>query len=253
MSARNIKLTISYDGTDFYGWQIQPEGRTVQGEILSSLRQMHKHDVRLYAAGRTDSGVHAEGQVANFLTDIDSIDSNRFHIAMNSFLPPDVRVLDSAAVPDDFHSRYSAKVRVYRYYFTVDEIVHPRVARYCARLTHHPSIGRLNELCHPLIGSHDFSTFTVPREQSESKVRHVHNAAFFPLGRLLVFEISANAFLWRMVRSVVGTLTELDKQGRSPVEVERRLLARDHKAAGPTAAASGLFLHRVEYPWEAMR
>lgn len=253
MSTRNIRLTLSYDGTDFHGWQVQAEGRTVQGEILNALQRMHKGEVPLNAAGRTDSGVHADGQVINFLTDIDSIAAERYHVAINSYLPPDVRALDSAAVPNEFHARYSARLRVYRYYLCVGEVVHPRVARYCGRLMHRPSIDRLNELCHPLLGSHDFTTFTVPRDLSESKVRHVHHAAFFPLGRHLVFEISANAFLWRMVRSVVGTLIELDKQAHSPVELERRLFARDHKAAGPTAEASGLFLHRVEYPRELNR
>lgn len=252
MPTRNLKLTVAYDGTEFLGWQVQAEGRTVQGVIQAALERMHHEPVTLYAAGRTDSGVHADGQVINFRTSIDSIESDRFHIALNSYLPKDVQAVSSALVPDGFHARYSARQRVYRYYYTSSDVLHPRQRSFAIRLRHHPSPAALNRLCAPLVGSHDFSTFTLPRETSRSRIRYVRSASFFPLNGQLVFEISANGFLWRMVRSIVGTVVDLEKKGYGPDEVRRRLEACDHAAAGPSAPSAGLVLHYVDYPDEEL-
>lgn len=240
-------MTIAYDGTNFAGWQIQPGERTVQGEVMSALERMHRCEVRVLAAGRTDSGVHADGQVISFLTSIHSLPAHRFPVALNSYLPRDVQALAGQLAPDDFHARYWARLRHYRYYWTSADVVPPAIAHRVAAIKHRPSIRRLNELARPLIGAHDFSTFTLPSEPSESRVREVTGIAFFPQGDLVVMHISANAFLWRMVRSIAGTLIELDKTGAEPVQVRERLRARDHGAAGPSAPAKGLVLHRVEY------
>jgi tRNA pseudouridine38-40 synthase len=245
---RNIRVTLAYDGTDFYGWQIQAEGRTVQGELMRALARMHRHEVKVYAAGRTDSGVHATGQVANFRTDIGSIPASEFYVALNSYLPRDVQALASREVDASFHARYSARRRVYRYFWTHSRSVLPTMRTRVTKLKYRPSVARLNELARPLLGAHDFSTFTLPTEPSENRVRCVESAVFFPCGELVVFQIAANAFLWRMVRSIAGTLIELDKLAAEPVEVEARLAARDHSSAGPSAPAHGLVLHRVDYP-----
>ena len=251
MSRRNLKLTVAYDGCNFVGWQVQRSGRTVQGVILEALERMHGERVVVHAAGRTDSGVHADGQVINFITTIDSIDSNAFHIALNSYLPPDVKALDSREVSESFHARYSAVRRVYRYYYATSTVLHPRQRAFAVRLRHRPSTERLNRLAAPLIGSHDFSTFTIPRESSRTRVREVMSAGFFPLHGQLVFEISANGFLWRMVRSITGTLIALEKEGAGPNEIRSRLAACDRKEAGPSAPPGGLVLHCVEYPDES--
>jgi tRNA pseudouridine38-40 synthase len=248
---RNIRATVAYDGTGFYGWQVQASGRTVQGEIIDALVRMHRHDVKVYAAGRTDSGVHADGQVINFRTDIDSIPASEYCVALTSYLPEDIQIVDSREVDDDFHARYSAVRRVYRYYWTYARSVAPTLRRRVTRLKHRPDIARLNELARPLLGSHDYSTFTLPTEPSENRVRVVEAVSFSPRGELVVMEIAANAFLWRMVRSIAGTLIELDKIGAEPIEVEARLAACDHASAGPSAPASGLVLHRVDYPDDA--
>jgi tRNA pseudouridine38-40 synthase len=248
MSKRNLKLTLAYDGTDFVGWQVQRSGRTVQGVILEALERMHGERVVVHAAGRTDSGVHADGQVISFETTIDSIPANAFHVALNSYLPPDVKALDSREVPADFHARYSAVRRTYRYFYAYGDVIHPRGRSYAVKLRHRPSVRQLNRLCGPLVGSHDFTTFTLPRETSRTKVRNVISAGFFPLHGQLVFEISANGFLWRMVRSVTGTLIQLEKEGAGADELRRRLLAADRAEAGPSAPAAGLVLHSVEYP-----
>ena len=252
MPSRNLKLTIAYDGTEFVGWQVQRTGRTVQGVIQDALKSMHRAPVTVYAAGRTDSGVHADGQVINFRTTIDSIPSTEYHIALNSFLPRDVRAVMSAEVPDSFHARYSATRRVYRYYYALGDVLHPRRRAFAVRLRHRPCLQRLNRLSAPLIGSHDFTTFTLPRETSRSRVREVYSAGFFPLHGQLIFEISGSGFLWRMVRSVVGTLLELDKRQAEPNEMVRRLAACNRAEAGACAPSAGLVLHYVEYPDEQL-
>lgn len=245
---RNIRMTLAYDGTDFVGWQIQATGRTVQGVLMQALERMHRCRIKVNAAGRTDAGVHADGQVVNFHTNIDSIAAREYHVALNSYLPRDVQGLWSTEVDEQFHARFSARRRVYRYYWTSSRSVAPSCRYRVTRLKHRPDVRRLNELARPLVGEHDFSTFTPPTEPSESRMRRVEQVAFYPAGGLVVMQITANAFLWRMVRSIAGTLIELDKIAAEPVEVEARLAARDHAAAGPSAPPQGLVLHRVDYP-----
>jgi tRNA pseudouridine38-40 synthase len=247
-SPRNLRVTLAYDGSEFFGWQVQAKGRTVQGEVMRALARMHRHEVKVHAAGRTDSGVHADAQVVNFRTDIDSLPAREFFIALNSYLPRDVQALASEEVDETFHARYSAVRRVYRYYWTASRSVAPAIRGRVTRLKRRPCVQRLNALARPLLGPHDFSTFTLPTEPSENRIRAVESIGFFPRGELLVMQIAANAFLWRMVRSIAGTLIELDKIGAEPVEVRARLEARDHAAAGPSAPAQGLVLHRVDYP-----
>jgi len=247
MPSRNLKVTIAYDGTDFVGWQIQASGRTVQGVVEEALARMHDEPVRVAAAGRTDSGVHADGQVISFRSSIESIQPDRFHVALNSYLPRDVQALSSEEAEEDFHARFSARSRVYRYYYSLSDVLHPRGRSFAVRLRHPPSVLRLNRLCTPLLGSHDFSTFTVPRDTSSSRIRHVMSAGFFPLHGQLVFEIRANAYLWRMVRSIVGTIIDFEHDGAEPAEIAEALRREDHDAAGPTAPASGLVLHYVDY------
>lgn len=252
MPSRNLKLIIAYDGTDFYGWQVQRTRRTVQGVIQDALSRMHGAPVTVYAAGRTDSGVHADGQVINFRTTIDSIPAGEYHIALNANLPRDVRAVSSMEVPESFHARYSATCRVYRYFHALGDVLHPHQRSFAVRLRRYPSVQRLNRLCAPLVGSHDFTTFTLPRDTSRSKVREVFSAAFYPHGGQLVFEIAANGFLWRMVRSIVGTLLELDRKEAEPSEMVRRLAACNQAEAGPCAPSEGLVLHCVHYPDEQL-
>ena len=244
--SRTLKVTIAYDGTDFVGWQAQARGRTVQQEVERSLSSMHHHPVAVVAAGRTDSGVHADGQVVHFCTDIDTLPVDTYCRALNANLPRDIRALDATEVDGRFHARHSATMRTYRYYWRLPGCESVTDRRSVA-LRRFPSVARLNALARPLLGVHDFSTFTLPSEASRSRVRDVRRLSFFPARGRLVMEIAANAFLWRMVRLIAGTLVELDTAGCEPVEVERRLRARAHRAAGAAAPAAGLVLHRVEY------
>ena len=246
MQNRNIRLRIAYDGTDFCGWQIQDGQRTVQGEMEQALDIIHEHPVRLRAAGRTDSGVHAHGQVANFVTD-SSIPTERIWKALNSRLPRDIRVYSSEEVPESFHSRYDARWRVYKYFIHISEYSDPFTRRFCLTLKRGPDMTILNRHAADLIGAHDFTTFSATGDQSESRVREIRSAVFYRERQFLVFRIVGNAFLWRMVRSVVGTVLEVEEAGH-PVGYLRELIeSRDRSRAGSTAAAKGLTLFRVVY------
>lgn len=249
---RNIRLTVSYDGTDFSGWQRQKSDRSVQEELERALAKMHGHEVLTYGAGRTDSGVHAHGQVANFYTDIASIPADRFVPALNGLLPRDVRILDSRPAPFDFHSRFDAASRRYRYFTLVGQ-GDPWRLRYAHQLFKRPDIAVLNGMASKLLGETDFTSLSSAQDASLSRFRCVSEASFRWEGDMLVFEIAANAFLWRMVRSIVGTILYFEAEGKGAADMAALLAARDRKLAGPTAPARGLFLWNVEYYPEPRR
>ncbi len=244
---RNIRIVVAYDGTNFSGWQVQKDQRTVQGVIEAGLERMHGHPVKVIGAGRTDSGVHAVGQVANFITDIDSIPAHRYRDALNSYLPHDVRALKSDEVDILFDSRRWAKARVYRYYILMGDVGLPHLRNYCIKIRHRPDIVKLNDMAGILVGERDFTSFSATRDENEKKLRRVYSASFYPEGNFIVFQIVANAFLWKMVRSIVGTILELEKNGMGLKEFSEILEKRDRKLAGVTAPARGLFLERVIY------
>jgi tRNA pseudouridine38-40 synthase len=256
---RTIKLLIAYDGTDFCGWQRQSPSspsktslltdtaRTVQGIIETALEHLHKHPVPLTGAGRTDSGVHAAGQVAHFYTDIANIQPERFVPALNGLLPPDVRILESAEAPADFHARFDARLRSYRYYFICGRQALPHESRYALQLWRYPRIDLLNAYCRLLPGERDCSIFAGAGDMSKSHSRYISHAAFFTDGSRLVFEISANAFLWKMVRSIAGTFLHYEECGTSPELLREIILSGRRELAGPTLPPQGLFLWKVEY------
>jgi tRNA pseudouridine38-40 synthase len=247
MSERRIKLTVAYDGTDFCGWQRQDGQRTVQGELESALAKVHQHEVGITGAGRTDSGVHATGQVAGFETDIARIEAQSFVPALNAFLPRDVRVVEAVEAPARFHARFDARSRSYRYFIHCEAQPYPHELRYSWHIWQRPRLDDLNLMAAAILGERDFTTFASPRDQSESRHRRVEAASFRLEGRFLVFEIRANAFLWRMVRSLVGSMIEYDFKGYGSGHMAEVLEARDRSLAGPTAPPEGLFLTNVEY------
>ena len=256
---RNILLTISYDGTDFCGWQRQDDkdggeaNRTVQGEVEKALEKLHKEKITLYGSGRTDSGVHALGQAANFYTTIDSIPAQNFVRALNAFLPDDVRILDSCEVDEDFNARKSATSRMYRYFISLGEAVCANNARYSWFVPNYePNLERLNKYCECLKGEIDCASFAASGDDSVSTNRYIDGARFFMQkdiwgGELLVFEIEANAFLWKMVRTLTGTLLNLDKAGAPDDSMKMILDSHDRTKAGVTAPPTGLFLYKIKF------
>ncbi len=244
---RRIRLLIGYDGTDFCGWQVQPVDRSVQGEIEKALAAVHGHPVRLHGSGRTDTGVHATGQTAHFDTDIASIPADKFVPALNSRLPGDVRIYRSEEVSPDFHARYSALRRAYRYVVRSYASMTPMDQRFCLSLPQLPGLAQLNGYAAYLVGVHDFTTFTTAKDASESRVREIYQASWNMNGAALEFTICGNAFLWRMVRSLVGTMLDAAREGFPPEYMRDILASADRGRAGTTAPAMGLRLERVEY------
>lgn len=250
MPERNIKATVAYDGTDFIGWQVQRKGRTVQGVMQDGLGRMHGHPVHVLAAGRTDSGVHATGQVANFHSDIDSIPPEKFRDAVNSYLPRDVRILASEEVGPRFHARRSARLRVYRYYIVNGPVLLPHLRNYRHWVRRPLDLARLNEMASVLLGEHDFSCFSAEGDANESKVRTVAVSSFHVDGDTVTYTIAATSFLWKMVRTIIGTFLMLEEQGLGAPELLRIIDSGVRANAGGTAPARGLFLERVLYDEE---
>lgn len=251
MTRRPIQLVISYDGTDFGGWQRQKNARSIQEEIEKALEKMHGHPVRLTGAGRTDAGVHAAGQVAGFFTDIASIPADKFMLALNKLLPRDIRIISAGEAARDFHARFDASLRKYRYFIRCGGGQDAFVQRYAWCIPHQPSIGKLNAMASVIAGEHDFSAFASAKDISVSKSRFVRDSSFWFEGGRLVYQVSANAFLWRMVRSLVGTMVFFEQKAATESEagdLMRGILeSGDRKKAGPTAPPYGLFLWNVEY------
>jgi tRNA pseudouridine38-40 synthase len=248
---RNIRLLVAYDGSGFSGWQRQGlkarDVSTVQGVIEAALEKLHKKPVPLTGSGRTDAGVHAVGQVANFYTDIAGMEARRFVPALNSILPREVRVLESRETREDFHARFDAKSRTYQYRFITGRAPLPHETRYALPLWRRPCISLLNEYARLLLGEMDCSVFASPRDPSKSRSRYITQAWFFIEGDAMVFEISANAFLWKMVRSIAGTLLYCEERAILPEEVADLIRSGDRSRAGPTLPPQGLFLRRVDY------
>ncbi|MFW6361919.1 MAG: tRNA pseudouridine(38-40) synthase TruA [Spirochaetota bacterium] len=246
MSVR-IKCTIAYDGTRYAGWQIQPDDPTVQAEVERAAAAVVNQRVGVVASGRTDSGVHARGQVCHFDSPNESMPPEKYALALNRHLPADIRVLDSSRVTDGFHARYSAVAREYRYYLLQTRIADPFERPYCYCRSRLPAPGLLDGYAAQLVGRHDFTTFSAAGDESSSKLREVYSAGVYIQRGVMVFRIVGNAFLWRMVRSLVGTMLELGQSGEAPARMAELLRGRNRNLAGVTAPPYGLFLHKVSY------
>ncbi|MDC7219522.1 MAG: tRNA pseudouridine(38-40) synthase TruA [Spirochaetales bacterium] len=248
MTKQRVALLVSYDGTDFCGWQVQngQDSISVQGSMERALSEICGEKIGVTGSGRTDSGVHATGQVAHADIPV-NIPGPKVREALNSRLPGTIRILKSRVVPDDFHSRFGAVRREYGYYISPGIIPPAHRRNYCHYTRRRYNLRELNEIASVLRGVHDFSTFAAAGDQSKSRTREIFSSSFHREGDLLVFRIAGNAFLWRMVRSLTGTLLHVADQGGGPEEMARRLAAMDRNEAGPTAPSRGLFLEKVEY------
>jgi tRNA pseudouridine38-40 synthase len=243
---RNIKLTIEYDGTGYNGWQVQPNARTVQGVIEGILAQITGERVRLVASSRTDSGVHALGQVANFKTS-SSLDTRSFLRALNGLLPEDIRVKDVEEVDEAFHARFSAKQKVYEYRILNGE-VHSSLCRHFSWfIPGKLDLARMREAAMKLVGRHDFSSFCSAGSMHKTTAREIYGIQVGRRRGFVVIRIEANAFLKQMVRNIVGTLVEVGRRKLTPSEFGAILEARDRRKAGIAAPAKGLFLVKIHY------
>jgi tRNA pseudouridine38-40 synthase len=243
---RNIKLTIEYDGTGYHGWQIQPNVLTIQGTIEGKLAQITGEAVRLVASGRTDTGVHAMGQVAHFKTQ-SSLDVLSFLKALNSLLPENIRVKDVEEVDEAFHARFSAKGKVYEYRIFNGEFPSPFYRHFSWFVPAKLDLASMREAAMKLRGRHDFSSFCSTGSDHSSPLREIYAIDVGMRGDFIIIQVEANAFLKQMVRNIVGTLVEVGRQKLTPSQFGDILKARDRRRAGIPAPAQGLFLVRVDY------
>jgi tRNA pseudouridine38-40 synthase len=242
----NYRITIAYDGTDYQGWQMQAAAPTIQSVMTAALERLEGAPVIVHGAGRTDSGVHAEGQVASFRLrrEWDGLELRR---ALNGNLPPEIRVLEAAVAADDFHARFDARSKTYRYQIYQAEVMHPLLARYA---WHYPFVldpARLGEDGRLLLGTHDFTAFTVAACETKTRVRTLTDFRLEMNGPLWSLYFSADGFLRYMVRTMVESLLEANR-GRLKVGSLAQLIeSRDRTLIGAPAPAKGLTLMKVEY------
>jgi tRNA pseudouridine38-40 synthase len=241
---REIKLVIEYDGTNFVGWQTQQNGRSVQEEITKVLDQVLQEPISLIGAGRTDSGVHARGQVAGFRTK-SVLGVGSMHSALNGILPDDIYVRSVEEAPAGFHARYDARERLYRYYIVLTPSAIGRMYHWYVK--YDLNVQAMNAIAGQILGDQDFEAFC----KHEAEVNHyrctVNRSEWIPRGDELIYEIRANRFLHGMVRALVGTMVDVGR-GYTPVEDFAAILAsKDRRKAGMAAPPLGLFLEEVTY------
>jgi tRNA pseudouridine38-40 synthase len=241
---RIIKLTLEYDGTDYAGWQVQPDVATVQGVLEEALEKILKEPTRVHGAGRTDAGVHAAAQVAHFETS-SRMTAEEFVRALNSLLPADVRVSAAEEAAPDFHARYSARARRYRYAVTfVDSVFTRRHAYYVSGPL---DAAAMREAAAALVGEHDFAAFGNLSDDYDTTTRRVTEVRIEETLDGLEFYFTANAFLYKMVRNVVATLLAVGRGELKPAAIGRMLAAKERGAAPPPAPPQGLTLMGVSY------
>ena len=252
-SLRTWKLTLSYDGTDFAGWQVQPNASTIQGVLEHALARIEGTAVKAIGSGRTDAGVHALAQVASCCLR-NPIPAHGLLKALNRFLPPAIRVTGAEVVDAEFHARYSAVAKTYEYRIQRSAICPPFQARYAYWHPYPLDEPAMAGAAERLRGERDYRSFaSASGVAPQSTVRTVYSSAIRREGDLLVYRVRGSGFLYRMVRNLVGTLLEVGRRNLSEVDMDRVLAARDRRAAGPTAPARGLFLKGVEYPLPNVR
>ena len=243
---RNIKLLIAYDGTAYHGWQTQLNKATIQETIENAISIVTKQKIDLTGSGRTDSGVHACGQVANFKADT-KIPEEKVKIAINANLPPDIRILDSVDVSMDFNSRFDALDKTYMYQIYNDSVANPFYSRYSCFVPQSLDIDEMEEVLKLIVGTHDFKGFMASGSQSKTTVRTVYAAKLLKEENLIKIYINGNGFLYNMVRIIAGTLIDIGKGLKDISCIEKALTDKDRTVLGQTAKPEGLFLLKVNY------
>jgi tRNA pseudouridine38-40 synthase len=249
---RNLKVTVSYDGTEFSGWQVQPDAVTVQGTLASAIGRITGEKVLPQGSGRTDAGVHALAQVMTFVTE-SSVPTENFLKAMNDLLPASVRVLEVVEAAPDFHARHSARAKTYRYRIDRESICTPFLARYVWHYPYSLNEEAMAAAAALVVGEHDFTSFAAvdPERSREGEpalnVRTIFSSAWERIGDELIYTVRGSGFLHHMVRNLVGTFILVGRGTLPADDVTRILEARKRSAAGATAPASGLYLVSVEY------
>ncbi len=243
---KRIKLTVAYDGTDYCGWQIQPNGITVEKVLNRALSRLTGEDIAVTGASRTDAGVHAEGNVAVFDT-ASTIPPERFSYAVNTLLPEDVVVVKSEEVAADWHPRYQESVKTYAYHILNREMPDPVRRKYVWHVNCPLDLEKMRTAAEYLTGEHDFKSFCSIHTGAKTTVRTIYSMDVERSGEVITIRVSGNGFLYNMVRIITGTLVEAGRGFRQPESVKELLDADERGKAGPTAPAQGLLLESIEY------
>ena len=259
---RNIKLIIEYDGTNYAGWQIQKSNiknqiskfKTIQETLETVLQKILQENVKVIGSGRTDSGVHALAQTANFRTN-SQLPVSKIQKALNSLLPKDISIKEIGEADEDFHSRYSAKSKIYRYFILNSETRSAFLNKYAWHVPYRLNINLMRKEAAALLGRHDFKSFRASGSSVKTTVRTIKKLSIKILNytlsaqryKLIVIDIESEGFLYNMVRNIVGTLVEIGRGRFQEGSLKKILLAKNRKQAGPTTPAQGLFLIEVKY------
>ncbi|MFA6844402.1 MAG: tRNA pseudouridine(38-40) synthase TruA [Sphaerochaetaceae bacterium] len=249
---RRIKMTVSYDGSEYQGWQIQQNGTTIQQVLEEALETMLGFHVDVIGSGRTDSKVHAIGQVCHFDLCSSRIPAKAFKPRLNALLPPSIRIQDSCETDGTFHARFTAMARTYRFFIKRTEDMTAFDYHRVWSIHDFPDKGLLDSYAKMIGGTHDFTTFCSSHDECESKVRDIYES-YWRLEKdsfscdMLTYTITGNAFLYRMVRSLVGSMVQYAEGGRSPEDFQKILLSRERSLSGRTASPWGLYLLRISY------
>ena len=240
-------MIVQYLGTNYSGWQVQPNQDTIQGRIEDAIKNVTNEDVEVYSSGRTDAGVHAKAQVAHFDTDT-RIKAEKLAYAINAHLPSDIRVLDTQAVDDDWHARFDVKQKTYHYYFYASEVDLPILSSTFARVRtdfdYHRAVSNIGEF----LGEHDFVGFCSANTQASSTVRTIFDISLDDLGESKYrLSVTGNGFLYNMVRIIAGTIIEIGCGKIDGSKLKEIIASKDRNRAGRTASACGLQLFEVKY------
>ncbi len=248
---RRIKLTLSYDGSAFSGWQSQTNGEGVQQYLERAIKELTGEDLVVFGSGRTDAGVHALGQVCHFDTG-KNIPSEKFMPALNSKLPKSIRILSSEEKDSSFHSRYTTMAREYNYFVKEYKEFLPFDEKHITKVEKLPPLSLLNEYAALVFGTHDFTTFCSARDSSVSKWRDIYVSKWEEVNdcygkKLYKYTVVGNAFLYHQIRSLVGSMLIMGQKGLCAEDFKRRLEAKDRSLAFTTAPSDGLYLARISY------
>ncbi len=239
-------MKISYDGSLYHGWQVQPNGITVQEVLCEKLTQIAKHNVSVTGCSRTDAGVHANEFFCHFDSDTD-IPENAYVLGLNAVLPKDIAVFSCKKVSDDFHARYSAKAKQYIYRFYDGEIRNPFLRMYTHKCDFKLNTERMNVFCKALIGTHDFAGFSSSKRTVADTVRTVKECYCVREGDIVTLTVSADGFLYNMVRIIAGTALNVSCGRIKLNDIEMIINSKDRSLAGATLSPEGLFLNKVTY------
>lgn len=243
---RNVRLILQYDGTDYAGFQVQPDRRTIQSELQSALSGLLGEEITVKGASRTDAGVHACGQVVTFTTE-NVIPIERVLTALNALLPQAIACVTADEVPLEFHPRYAARRKQYLYRLLSRDLPSPFIGRYAWHLRYPLDVEAMTEAATFLVGKHDFAAFCAANGSAKTSVREIFTVDLQQSEDLVEARIEGDGFLYMMVRIIIGTLVEVGQGKMPPARVEEILASRDRTRAGATAPPQGLSLMRVQY------